>query len=328
MHRLSHRLPHQRGRPHHTVEPGRRHHLDDGAHPAALLTDPAGPRTVELDLARRVGTVPQLVLEPLDQEHVARPVGQHARYEEAGQPAGRLRQYEKAVAHRRRTEPLVTGEQILPVGVQRARARRVGAYVAAALLLRHAHPEEHTGLLGGGPQPRLVPMGGQPGLPLGRELRIRTQRRNRGMGHRHRTAVPGLRLSPHQEPGRTAQMAPGPAPGIGQPGGDGLPQQLMPGRMEVDLVDPVPVPVMGAQLRRILIGQRTPLLCLGRPGDVAERRQFRTGLVQKSGRAVPFHALRESPVGAEDVVPHQGRNLVGHCVGARCHADTVRRCRQ
>ena len=44
-------------------------------------------------------------------------VGQHARHDEAGEAAWRLREHEEDVVHRRRGEPLVPVEQILAVGV-------------------------------------------------------------------------------------------------------------------------------------------------------------------------------------------------------------------
>ena len=47
------------------VQPGQVDHLDDGRHAAALLADQPGGGTVVLDLARGVGVVAQLVLEPL-----------------------------------------------------------------------------------------------------------------------------------------------------------------------------------------------------------------------------------------------------------------------
>ena len=116
---------------------------------AALLAEPPRPGAVELDLGRRVRPVAQLVLEPLEPERVARAVRQHPRHQEAGQPAGRLRQHQEQVAHRRRAEPLVPGQQVLAVGRQRLGPGRVGPDVGAALLLGHPHAGEQPGLAGG-----------------------------------------------------------------------------------------------------------------------------------------------------------------------------------
>ncbi len=92
------------------VQPGQVDHLDDGRHAAALLADQPRGGAVVLDLARGVGVVAELVLEPLQEHPVAGAVGQDPRQEEAGQPAGRLRQHQEHVAHRRRGEPLVPGQ--------------------------------------------------------------------------------------------------------------------------------------------------------------------------------------------------------------------------
>ena len=45
--------------------------------------------------------VPEFVLEPLQEHSVAGAVGQHARQEEAAQPARRLRKHQEHVAHGR-----------------------------------------------------------------------------------------------------------------------------------------------------------------------------------------------------------------------------------
>ena len=52
----------------HAVEPGVVDHLDDRRHAAALLADHPRPGAAELDLARGVRAVAELVLEPLDVE--------------------------------------------------------------------------------------------------------------------------------------------------------------------------------------------------------------------------------------------------------------------
>ena len=61
----------------------------------------------QLQLGGGVGAVAQLVLEAYDVQPVALAVGEHARHQEAGETAGRLRQHQEHVVHRRGGEPLV-----------------------------------------------------------------------------------------------------------------------------------------------------------------------------------------------------------------------------
>ena len=117
---------------------------------------------------------------------------------------------------------------------------------------------------------------GQPRLPLGGQRRVGAQRGHRRVRHRQRAAVPGLGLRPHQEPGGAPHMPAGPRPRrrSARPRRR-VPEQPVPGRMELDLVDAVPVAVVGAQLRRVLVRQRAPLLDLRGTGGAAERRRAR-----------------------------------------------------
>ncbi|GAA4944022.1 hypothetical protein GCM10023238_07490 [Streptomyces heliomycini] len=90
--------------------------------------------------------------------------------------------------------------------------------------------------------------------------------------------------------------------------------------MEVDLVDPVTVAVVGAQPRRVLVRQRPPLLHLRGPGGPSEPRQLGEALVPHAGIQMPLDRLHQRPVGAEDVVLHQRGSLIGHAVRGACHA--------
>src|ERR1051326_1441930 len=74
---------------------------------------PPRARAVELDLARCVGTVAELVLEALDVKSVACAIRKDAGQQEARQSAWRLREHEERIAHRRRHEPLVAGDRVL-----------------------------------------------------------------------------------------------------------------------------------------------------------------------------------------------------------------------
>ena len=137
---------------------------------------------LELHLRGRIGAVAELVLEPLEGQRVDAAVGQEARHQEAGEPARRLRQHQEGVAHGRRHEPLVPGDQVLGPRPAVARGRRrggVGAHVGAALLLRHAHADGDAAL--GGRRLEALVVGARQDLrdpPLG-ELRLQQQRRHR-----------------------------------------------------------------------------------------------------------------------------------------------------
>ena len=135
MHRLRQRHAHHAGRRDRAVEPRELHHLDDGAHAAALLADAPREGIVELDLGRGVGAVAELVLEPLEVQPVDRAVRAKARHQEAGEPARRLRQHQEGVAHRRRHEPFVAGD---------ARSRRPRAAHAWCWRARRCRPASRS----------------------------------------------------------------------------------------------------------------------------------------------------------------------------------------
>ena len=59
------------------------------------------------------------------------------------------------------------------------------------------------------------------------------------------------------------------------PVGDRGAHHLVPGRVEVHLVDASAVPVVGAQARRVFVGLRRPQLCLARSGERAEPGELR-----------------------------------------------------
>jgi hypothetical protein len=87
--------------------------------------------------------------------------------------------------------------------------------------------------------------------------------------------------------------------------------QLVPGGVELDLVDPVAVAVVGAQLRRVLVGQPAPFLrplAAGQAAQLGERGE--RGVVR-----VPPGRLDEDGVTRDRVVADQRRNLVGDLVG-------------
>src|SRR5699024_4447704 len=68
-------LAHPRRRAEDVIEPCAGNHLDDRAHPAALLAHEPSGGTGELHLAGGVRPVAELVLQPLDRERVPLPAG-------------------------------------------------------------------------------------------------------------------------------------------------------------------------------------------------------------------------------------------------------------
>ena len=116
---LHDRGAHPGGGADHAVQARVADHLDDRRHAAAGLADHLRPGVVQLDLRGGVRAVAELVLEALDVHRVARPVGEDARHQKAGQALGGavgglgLGEHEEQVGHRRRAEPLVAGELVL-----------------------------------------------------------------------------------------------------------------------------------------------------------------------------------------------------------------------
>ena len=180
-------------------------HLDDRRHAAAGLANHLRPGAEQLDLRGGVRAVAELVLQTLDVHRVARPVGQDARHQKAGQTLGGaigrlgLGEHEEDVGHRRRAEPLVASELILGSGsatVERPGVGRVRAHVRAALLLGHRHAGDRRALLGGGDRAGVIRRGGHQRLPLRCQLRLGAQRGDHREGHRDRARVPSLGLHP------------------------------------------------------------------------------------------------------------------------------------
>ena len=89
-------------------------------------------------------------------------------------------------------------------------------------------------------------------------------------------------------------------------------QQLVPGGVELDLVDAVAVAVVGAELRRVLVGEGAEALGALAAGQRADRGDPLLGPVG----ALAAHRLDQRPVGLEEVVVDQRRRLVGDLVVA------------
>ena len=318
------RRSHRGRRPEDAVQPRVIHHRDDRGHAASLVADELRPRAVELDLARRVRAIAELVLEPLDPKRVSRAVWEHPRQKEAREPVTGLRQHEEGVAHRCRAEPLVADELVRSVG-GRPRDGRVRAHVGAALLLRHRHAAQRSALLGGRPQAEVVLQRRQQRLPTFGKLRLRPKRRNRGVRHRDRTAVSGLDLRHQKEQRRACDLCAGPgfAPGERVKAVlDARPHQQVPGRMELDLVDSVPEAVVGAQPRRLLVREAAPLERFGGKKGAERSRSLRG-----PPGALALEGFDERPVLEEEVVADERRRLIRSPVAGRRRHHAVKHAR-
>ena len=160
-------------------------------------------------------------------------------------------------------------------------------------------PASSPALPAGARRPGSYAVAGQPGLPLGGQGRVGAQGGHGGVRHRDRAAVAGLDLRPDDEAGgpahvrrrRRADQA-----AACSPWPDGDVHQRVPGRVEVDLVDPVAVAVVGPQHRRVARSPRRPTAAPPRcrPGDPsadeARRRRPRPAYrstASTSARSVP-----------------------------------------
>ena len=273
--RLQRGLPHQAGRAGQAVEPRQRHHLEDRRDAAPFVADALAPRAGELDLARRVAPVAELVLQALQADRVARAVGPEARQQEAGDAAFGLREHQPRVAHRRREEPLVADQLVAAVGLAQ-RLGRVRAHVGAALLLGHAHADRAAGLLGGRHAARVVRERADARQPRLGERRRLAQRRHDRVRHRQRAAGPAVGLVVHEEQRGPRDVG---ARALGMPPCVGVHAVLHPerhqavvGGMELDLVEAPADPIERLQAWPVLVRGEAERHHLA-AGDGAERRQ-------------------------------------------------------
>ncbi len=171
------------------------------------------------------------------------------------------------------------------------------------------------------PQSRIVAACRQQRLEPVRELGSVAQRGDHGVSHRDRAAVACLRLRPDVELGCPGDMRSrlGARPrGRMQAMADCSCHELMPGWMEVDLVYPVAVPVVGTQHGRVLVGLPRELDNLGRAGHQAERVQF----WDHPGRAVLGDSGQQRLI-CRDIMAGQRRDLISDLMG---RAPRTRRC--
>jgi hypothetical protein len=134
-----------------------------GWHTAPLFADHPRQRAAEFDFAGGVGPVAEFVLQTLDIELVAGVVRAMTRQQKTGQAFFSLRQGQERIAHRRRTEPLVSHQLIRlarPGLADRVRASGVRTHIGAALFLGHGHADRGPGLVGNTDVARVV-LGGK-----------------------------------------------------------------------------------------------------------------------------------------------------------------------
>ena len=101
-----------------------------------------------------------------------------------------------------------------------------------------------------------------------------------------------------------------------EPEADRGAEQFVPGGMEVHLVDPVAEPVVGAQLRRVLVRLRSPADGPRRAGEGADLARPFLGPVP----TLAPQRLDQDPVGLEGVVVLQRGGLVDDLVGRGARA--------
>ena len=252
---------------------------------------------MKLDLARRIRAIAELVLEPKYEDRVALAVRRPSRHQKAAQAVRRLRQHKERIAHRRRHEPFVAIEAETAVG-GRLRACRIGAQVRAALVLGHAHADKCRSLQTRRPKAAIVFARVNSRQPFVRDLRRVPQCRHRAIGHRERAINAAFDLPEHVSPGGAGHVRARfwicPRTRM-KTSLEGDFEQLMPGRVKLDFVEPVTVTVECTKLRRELVGIETELHGLGLAEPSAQFGQIRLR---------PSLRLRGAPPRA---TPHRSR---------------------
>ena len=195
------RQPHQARRADRAVEPRAGHHLDDVGDAAAFLADQPAVRLLELHLRGGIRAVAELVLQPLQAQRIDGAVRQEARHQEAGEAARRLRQHQEGVAHGRRHEPLVPGDDVFrpwsagrrparPTCCWRARRCRPASRSCPCRWWRRAWSRTGAKLLSYS-RDRIL------GSHCCGDVGLQQQRRHRRVGHGDGALVAGLHLDRH-----------------------------------------------------------------------------------------------------------------------------------
>ena len=178
------------------------------------------------------------------------------------------------------------------------------------------------------PQAGVVRRGREQRRPLLGDRVVGPQRRDGGVRHRDRAAVPGLGVRPGHEAGRPADVR---VRGLRLPGRGG---QAVPDRA---LHQPVPGRVEGRPRRSGSRSGRTPSAAGGArwragraraPRRCPPRRPRATRSSTTSAERVPGDGLDQREVGGDDVVPDERRGLVRGSPDVAAHVDTVGPCRR
>ena len=306
-------LPHAGGAAQRAVQAGEIDHLDDGRYTAALFADKPGEGTVVFDLTGGVGVITELVLQALQKHSVAGSVRKHPRHQEATEPGRGLGEHQKHITHRSRGEPLVPGQRVTAVGIADRRGGS-GTHIGSTLLLGHRHARGDTHLGGRHLQFGVVGATGQQRLVGMSEFGVVPQGGYHGVGHRDRTDMSGFGC-PDAHLGRTHDMGSrsvvGPGRGV-QAVADRDAHEFVVGGVVLDLIDAIPVAVMGMQHRPVAIGEITPALGGGSAGDRPEL----ADLIEAPLPTLADQRLDEHRRGG-GVPVDQGRHLIGDKVGVR-----------
>ena len=251
--------------------------------------------------------VPSLSFSRSDPEAlVAGAVGEPSWQQEAGQPARRLGQDQERVAHRMRAEPLVAGQLVRPTA-------STGS--ARVVLARTSEPPCFSVMA----IPQSAAVSGSTDVSRGSHsaasdgsCRSAGMRRIR---HGQRAAHAGFGLG-QQVQQRPADHVPArrgraPRPRV-DAGGDPQTQQRCPGRMDVDLVDP---------MRRTGRGSAAPAGCGRRPAPMPAGARRRPNGRTREARRGPCRRPRERPLRGAQCPVRTGRSRPAAAAGSSRRAS-------
>ena len=162
----------------------------------------------------------------------------------------------------------MAGDRVAAVGVA-DRGGGAGPHVGAALFLGHRHTRGNAGLGGGHRQLWIVGAAGEQWLVGLRQFGVVAQGRYDGVGHGDRADVAGFgrpdsHLGGANDVGARAIIGPG--RGV-QSVADRGAHQFVIGGVVLDLVDAIPVAVVGVQDRAVAVGEIAPALGGGPAGQ-------------------------------------------------------------
>jgi len=314
MHGLGQTRAHHAGRRQRAVEPGQRHHVENGAHALAFAAEQEAECIAELNLGRRVGAVADLVLQPLQPQAVEAAVLKDAGHQKTAQLVARfpaaLGQHDKGVGHRRGQEPFVPREPVDALAGA-CRLALIGADIGAALLLRHAHADDDAGFLHGRAMARIIAARHYLRRPSLFDARRGHDGGNRRIGHGQRAQMTAFKAGGEEKPDRAGLMgearflaAAFPDRAL-QPARHAAAHQGVPARMEIDLVDAVAKSVMGLELGDGAVGDAGKVLRVRRRHEFSD--SFK--IIAKPARHVGRDVLQQR-IGAIGIVPGKWRALI------------------